>query len=211
MTAVLPLRAERARALERYGVAATATVFLVVCRDLARCAVAVAIEALAALAPPAHLIVVCHTRDADRIRAKARKLAVADRVTVVDSHGDMRAYYGVADVFVSPSIYEPSPDFVLEAMACELPVIGSTKSGVAELLAEHDCGFAFESSDAAALAAHMRSLHESALRARLGENARRAVLPLSPAAMTLALVLLYRDLLAATVPGTAPRTAMSGG
>ena len=45
----------------------------------------------------------------------------------------------------------------------------------------------------------MRSLLDPALRERLGANARRAVEPLTPEAMTLELVLLYRELLAASV------------
>jgi len=204
------LRAERQRTLELHRIAADATVFLVICRSLSRCAVAVAMEALAAVPPPAHLVVVCHARDASRINAAARAHGVVDRVTIVDSRVDVRPYHGAADVLVSPSIYEPAPDFALEAMACALPVIGSTKSGVAELVVEHECGLAFTSTDAAALAAHMRSLQDPAMRARFGANARRAVLPFTPAATTLALVLLYRDLLAATVPAGAPRTAMTG-
>src|SRR5207237_3464661 len=48
-----------------------------------------------------------------------------------------------------------------------------------------------------------RTLLDATTRARLGANARRAVLPLSPAATTLQLVLLYRDLLAATVQAKA--------
>ena len=116
---------------------------------------------------------------------------------------DVRPHYGAADVFVAPSLYDPSPDAPLEAMACGLPVIGSTKSGVAELLTEHECGAVCPPCDAAALVAHMRSLQDGAMRARLGENARRAVLPLSPAATTLSLVLLYRDLLASGAPRAA--------
>jgi UDP-glucose:(heptosyl)LPS alpha-1,3-glucosyltransferase len=199
------LRAERARILERHGVDVDATVYLVVCRDFEHDSIATAIDALAGLPPPAHLIVITAARG-ERTRAHAQKRGVSARVTTVDSHVDVRHYYGAADVFVSPSVYDPSPDTALEAMACGLPVIGSTKSGVAELLDEHQCGLACPSRDVTALAAHMRSLQDAAMRARFGENARRAVLPLSPAATTLSLVLLYRDLLAATVPRSAPRT-----
>ena len=49
----------------------------------------------------------------------------------------------------------------------------------------------------------MRTLLDATTRRRHGANARRAVLPLSPAAITLQLVLLYRDLLAATVQAKA--------
>jgi hypothetical protein len=41
----------------------------------------------------------------------------------------------------------------------------------------------------------MQLLHERTLRARLGTNARNAVLPLTSAAMTARLLALYRDLL----------------
>jgi len=45
------------------------------------------------------------------------------------------------------------------------------------------------------LATHMRALHDRSLRARLGTNARNAVLPLTSAAMMAQLLALYRDLL----------------
>jgi len=84
-------------------------------------------------------------------------------------------------------------------MACGLPIITSTKCGVAELIAGADAGFVCASRDASALAAHMRALGDPALRERMGANARRVVLALTPAAMTLQLVLLYKSLLEASV------------
>ena len=123
-------------------------------------------------------------------------------MTLVGGEADRRPYYGAADVFVLPSLYDPSPDTALEAMACGLPVITSTKSGAAELVREHDCGLVGPSGDVAALAAHMQALQDPATRARFAANARRAVLPLSPSAITLQQVLLYRDLLAAPDPPT---------
>ena len=135
---------------------------------------------------------------------------------MADPGVDLREYYGAADVFVLPTLYDPAPDSTLEAMACGLPVVTSTKSGAAELLLEHDAGLVCPAGDVAGLAAQMRSLLTPETRERLGANARNAALPLSPAAITLQLVLLYRDLLAATVtvrakgksarkgPGTTP-------
>ena len=205
------LRGDRARILERYRADPAATVFLAACRDFAHDSITTAIDALAALPPQAHLVVIAAAPASRRVRAHAQRCGVDARVTTVDSHVDPRPHYGAADVFVSPSIYEPAPDSALEAMACGLPVIGTTKSGVAELLAEHKCGLACPSRDTAALAAHMRSLHDAAMRSRLGENARRAVLPLTVAATTLSLVLLYRDLLAATVPQSGRRPTTIAG
>ena len=84
-------------------------------------------------------------------------------------------------------------------MACGLPVVTSTKSGAAEIVAGHDAGFVCDSRDATALAAHMRTLLDAATRARLGGHARAAVEPLTSDAMTLALVLLYKALLEESV------------
>jgi len=90
-------------------------------------------------------------------------------------------------------------------MACGLPVVTSTKCGVAELVVENDAGFACSARDIDSLAWHMMTLTDAAARATLGARAREAVLPLTPPAMTLQLVLLYRDLLAAAYAATAAR------
>jgi UDP-glucose:(heptosyl)LPS alpha-1,3-glucosyltransferase len=75
--------------------------------------------------------------------------------------------------------------------------VTSTQCGAAELVAEHDAGFVCEARDVDALSGHMNTLTDPQARAERGERARQAVLPLTPEAMTLQLVLLYRDLLAA--------------
>jgi hypothetical protein len=93
---------------------------------------------------------------------------------------------------------------VLDAMASGLPPIVGERSGAAALVRERDCGLVVSPKDGAALAAAMQALQDPARRARLAVNARNAVLPFTAAAMTLKAVLLYRDLLAATVP---PRRA----
>jgi hypothetical protein len=53
----------------------------------------------------------------------------------------------------------------------------------------------------------MRSLQDPATRGRMGANARAAMLPLSPSAMTLKMVLLYKELLAASVAHRRPTAA----
>ena len=205
------LRANRATILEQHGIDAGATVFLTVAGDFARCGVDTAIDAIAQLAAPSHLVVVGDDRDIERYGKRVQELGAAGRVTLAGPQADARPYYGAADVFVLPAVYDPSPDTSLEAMACGLPVVTSTKSGAAELVREYDGGLICPSGDPAALAAHLRAMQDATARARLAANARRAVLPLSPSAMTLQLVLLYRDLLAAAVPAPArPSTTRSG-
>jgi len=193
------LRELRNEVRERHAIAADALVFLLVGSGYERKGVAAAITALAELPAPAHLIVVGRDKHLVRYQRLARAYGLSDRVTFVGPVTDPAPYYGAADAFVLPTLYDPCPNAALEAMACALPVLTSTKSGVAELLVEHDGGLVAPSRDLAALAANMRALQDASIRERLGANARNAVLPLTPEAMTLQLVLLYRDLLASTV------------
>jgi UDP-glucose:(heptosyl)LPS alpha-1,3-glucosyltransferase len=134
-------------------------------------------------------------KHAARYQARARDRGVARRVTFAGPQADPRPYYGAADAFVLPTLYDPCPNAALEAMACGMPIVTSTRSGAAELAQAHEAGFVAPPGDAEQLAAHMRRLQERALRARLGMNARSAVLPLTAAAMTGQLIALYRDLL----------------
>jgi UDP-glucose:(heptosyl)LPS alpha-1,3-glucosyltransferase len=157
------------------------------------------LDALAMLPATAHLVLVGRESNLRPYIRHARERAVLARVTFAGPQPDPKPYFGAADVFVLPSLYDPLPNAALEAMACALPVITSTKSGVTELVMGADAGFVCDARDAAALAAHMRTLEDGSTRERMGSNARNAVLPLSHAAMTLQLVLLYKELLEASV------------
>ena len=193
------LRTHRAALRAHHGIPDEAIIFLLVGSGYERKGVIAAIDALANLPPPAHLVIVGRESRMARYTRHARERGVVDRVTFAGPQQDPKPYFGAADVFLLPTLYDPLPNAALEAMACALPVITSTKSGVAELVAGADAGLVCGSRDSTALAEHMRALHDGALRETMGANGRRAVLPLSPPAMTLQLVLLYKELLEASV------------
>jgi UDP-glucose:(heptosyl)LPS alpha-1,3-glucosyltransferase len=136
-----------------------------------------------------------------------RSLGLRGRVMLAGPQPDVKPYYAAADAFVLPTIYDPCPNAALEAMACGLPIITSDKSGAAEIALEHAAGLVCGARDVDALSAHMRALEDPAMRGRMGANARAAMLPLSPSAMTLKLVLLYKELLAASVAHRRPTAA----
>ena len=191
----------------RYKIPAEATVFLLVGSGYERKGVATAIAALAELPASAHLMVVGREKHINRYERLAHSLGVHNRIAFAGQQMDVKPYYGAADVFVLPTIYDPFPNAALEAMACALPVITSPKSGAAELVTENDAGLVCPSRDVAGLAAHMRTLLDVQTRNRLGTNARRAIEPLTPSAMTLQLVLIYKELLEASVAHRAqPKT-----
>ena len=199
------LREHRAAVRTRLGVPDHATVFLLVGSGYVRKGVAQAIAALARLPGDTYLFVVGRDKARGRYKRLAQKLGVANRVALLGPQEDPRPFYGAADAFVLPTLYDPCPNAALEAMACGLPVVTSTKCGAAELVVEHDAGFACPARDVASLAWHMMTLTDANARAVLGARGREAVLPLTPAAMTLQLVLLYRDLLAAAHAATPDR------
>jgi len=213
------LRADRERARAALRIPEADTVFLLVGSGYERKGVAAAIRALAMLPGSTHLVVVGRESHPQRYARLARSLGLSGRVHIAGPQTDPKPYFGAADAFVLPTVYDPCPNAALEAMACALPVITSTRSGVAELLTAGDAGLVCPSRDVEALAAHMQALLDPALRERMGANARTAVEPLTPEAMTLQLVLLYRELLAASVarrrgssvtvvaPSTAPSSA----
>lgn len=82
-----------------------------------------------------------------------------------------------ADLFASPSRYEGGPGFsCLEAMACGLPVIACSGSGVAEVIEDERTGMLVPPDNAGALADCLRRLLGSAgMRGRIAAAARRYV------------------------------------
>ncbi len=189
------LAVHRERIRNKHKIAEDATVYLLVGSDFQRKGVTAALEALARIPEPAHLVVVGEDAGTDAYKTKARELGVRGRVTFTGFQTDVGPYYGAADAFVLPALYDAFPDAAMEALACGLPVVTSTKSGAAELVTENDAGFVCDSRDVDALTRHMQALQATDVRTKLGVNARNAVLPLSPASMTLKLVLIYKELL----------------
>lgn len=82
-----------------------------------------------------------------------------------------------AHIFAAPSIYEAGPGFVyLEAMACGLPVVGCSGSGIAEVVNSGETGLLIPPSQPALLADALKSLlNDHGMREKMGKNAREVV------------------------------------
>lgn len=92
------------------------------------------------------------------------------------SHKDLPAYYSLMDVFVHPSLRDGMPNAVLEAMACEVPVIAAPVGGVLDLLEDDVNGRLVPVNDADALANVMEELLKDADQChRLGRQARQKI------------------------------------
>ena len=125
----------------------------------------------------------------------AHQSGATARIRFVGALNDVAPAYGAADAFVLPTLYDPFPNVILEAMASGLPVITSEKSGGAELIAPGRSGYVCDALDLNALAAHMRALLPQERHAAMGRSAREIVLPYTFDAMSSRLRSLYESLL----------------
>lgn len=193
------LRSLRGWLRSRYHISDSATVFLLAGVGYHRNGLPAVLAALAELSGNVHLLVVGPERNPGRFRRLARQYGVDDRVTFAGPQVEAKPFFGAADVFVLPTVYDPLPASALEALACGLPVITSTMSGAAEIVTAADAGLVCDAFDVGTLAGHMRLLQHASAREPLSARARAAALELTPAAVTLKRVMLYRDLLAASL------------
>lgn len=187
---------ERRAARKRLGLEADAPIFLFLGSGYERKGLAAAIRALSGLPAPARLLVVGRDRHEKRYRALAQGLSLAGRVHFLGPREDVLACYHAADALVLPTLYDPFPNVALEALACGLPVVTSTKSGAAEVLKEGETGFVRDALDIDGIAAALGALLDFNLRAAMQAAARQRAMDFSAEAATQALLTLYRQLLA---------------
>ena len=83
------------------------------------------------LLPPRFRLAVAGGRGPGRWLALARELGVESRVRFAGRVADMPGFYGAADVFALPTYYDACSNAVLEALACGLPSISSSRNGSA--------------------------------------------------------------------------------
>ncbi len=106
----------------------------------------------------------------------ARLGLTADHLQFVDGVADMVPYYRRAAIFVLTSDYEGTPNVVLEAMACGLPVVATAVAGVPAIVQDGRTGFLKDREDVAGLVAAVARLISSAsLRKQMGRQAREYI------------------------------------
>jgi glycosyltransferase involved in cell wall biosynthesis len=87
------------------------------------------------------------------------------------------AYYNLIDVLALPSIRDGLPNALLEGMACERAVVGTTVGGIPDAILDGENGRLVPPGDADALACAINELLDNAdLRRHCGARARETVL-----------------------------------
>jgi UDP-glucose:(heptosyl)LPS alpha-1,3-glucosyltransferase len=110
----------------------------------------------------------------DRIRI----LQLASKVRFLGSSEDVMQFYAAADAYVGPSLEDAYGLPVLEAMACGLPVIASSRAGVSEIITHGEDGLVLrDPQDPMELARALQQIcSDPSLREKLGQAAARTAL-----------------------------------
>lgn len=114
--------------------------------------------------------------DRSALEAKAKELAVEERVVFAGHRRDVPACLGAMDVVVHPSLSEAFSQVVVEAMAAGKPLVSTDVGGAREVIEDGANALLIPPSDVAAIVAAVVRLHgDETLRRRLGEAARESV------------------------------------
>jgi glycosyltransferase involved in cell wall biosynthesis len=125
----------------------------------------------------ARLVIVGDGPERQALARLACQLGIGSRVLLAGAATHVAPFYAMADVFVLPSLSEGSPNVLLEAMACGLPVVATRVGGVPEIAAHGATALLGPSKDPAFLAGAVdRLFADPDLGSRLGAAARRTVL-----------------------------------
>jgi glycosyltransferase involved in cell wall biosynthesis len=129
------------------------------------------------------LVLVGEGPERPRIEELCRSLNLSDVVTLAGQQDDINPFYGIADVFLLPSLSEGCPNVLLEAMAAGVPVVATAVGGVPEVATSGVDAILVKKHDGASLAsATIDILKDQRLRDRLVSFAREIVLRKSPEA-----------------------------
>src|SRR5258705_6573225 len=111
--------------------------------------------------------------------AMARNLGLAEeRVLFLDPAPDVMQFYAAADAYVGPSLEDAYGLPILEAMACGLPVIASSRAGASEIILDGQNGFVLrDPEDPRELATLLRQIYsDAALRIKIANAATRTAM-----------------------------------
>jgi len=140
------------------------------------------IEAVAQLPEPANLLIIGDGPLKKEVVNEVRRRGIGERVTMIDSidHGQLPGYLNCMDILVLPSITLPrlKEQFgrvLIEAMSCEVPVIGSDSGEIPNVIG--DAGLIFPENHIDQLTNHLRLImNNHALRQRLSVRGRERVM-----------------------------------
>lgn len=117
-----------------------------------------------------------HRAYVEELKNMSAKLGIRERVVFTGHRNDVHRLLSAVDILVLPSLNEPFGRILLEAMACEKPVVASNSGGPREIIRDGTEGILVAEKDSEQIAgAVTRLIEDEKLRRDMGRAGRRRV------------------------------------
>ncbi len=87
-----------------------------------------------------NLVIAGKDKELNNVQSFINRHRLTDRVRLLGPTNDVRNVYWASDIFVLPSLYDPSSNAILEALACGLPCITTANVGSMTEILEVNAG-----------------------------------------------------------------------
>lgn len=119
------------------------------------------------------LIIVGDGELRNKLEAQVKNLDIKDKVEFVGNQADVVPFLSSADVYCCSSTVEGLPISVLEAMACELPVITTPAGGVVDIVKDGINGFVVDATPNAMSDKMIFLINNCEMKEKMGLESRR--------------------------------------
>ncbi|MDC9592824.1 glycosyltransferase family 4 protein [Xenorhabdus sp. IM139775] len=185
--------AERFALRQKYAIPAQAKCFVYVGSGFERKGLKAAIEAISMT--DAYLVVIGQDKEEDKYKQLANSFGCHERVRFFGVQKKTLPFYQMADGLLLPTLYDPFPNVILEAMACGLPVITSDTCGGAEFIVSGENGFVCDALDISALAESISSVPADNLTSKISKLSKEKIVNYTPIYLSQQLTELYSKVL----------------
>lgn len=113
------------------------------------------------------------------LEKRARELEITDfiRYTGPVNHEDIPLWISASDILVLPSLSEGRPNVVLEALACEVPVVATDVGGIPEIMVDGETGYLVPAKNPVELSTKINKLLEDkSRRENMGKLGRKSII-----------------------------------
>ncbi|OVE72821.1 hypothetical protein BVX93_02075 [bacterium B13(2017)] len=161
---------------EEYGYTDKDFVILFIANNWSRKGLMTILNALASLPKQYKLVVGGKGNSRKYIKISNLLNIASNRVKFIGVLSDIAKIYGIADVFVLPTMYDPFAQVCKEAMACGLPVITTLSNGASEIIINGENGYILQKwDDYKALSQLLQKIYNSTSSDKFRINALDAV------------------------------------
>jgi UDP-glucose:(heptosyl)LPS alpha-1,3-glucosyltransferase len=178
---------------KQYEIPAAVKCLIYVGSGFERKGLAAAIETVAKTGD--YLLVIGKDKEQKKYQKLANTLGCSHRIRFMGLQKSTLPFYQMSDTLLLPTLYDPFPNVILEAMSCGLPVITSTTCGGAEFITEGKNGFICDALDLSNLVEAVSCIPDNTLGTNMSIAARNQVINSTPENLSQQLIHLYQRVL----------------